>query len=77
VSRLCEFSDLPMSGCAHCRGIAEAGSMSDKVLVVAWFTAKYAGHCANCNAVFAKDEIIGVTNDPDLPGRYVCRECAM
>jgi hypothetical protein len=74
---VCEFSDLPRSMCAHCKGIAAGTPRHDAVLVKAWFTARFPGRCANCNAMYNQDEIIGVTDDPDLPGKYVCRECAL
>ncbi|WP_326729010.1 hypothetical protein [Streptomyces phaeochromogenes] len=54
----CEFSDLPVGSCAHCRGNTttpdeEAAASREQLVAAArWFTAIYPGVCACCGKPF-------------------------
>jgi hypothetical protein len=62
----CDWSDLPVSMCAHCRP-AEDDTPSEEVH---WLTARYAGCCADCGGAIEPGDRIAFTDDD-----YLCGEC--
>jgi hypothetical protein len=53
----CQFSELYVDECAHCRGIADAGARSPAA-AAAPTRAVYAGRCAACNEPFGEGDPI-------------------
>lgn len=70
----CEFSDLPVSGCAHCRGhsSADAPSGLGAADVLSRFEARYDGVCEACGGRFGEGDVIARLADGS---GYACGEC--
>ena len=64
----CDFSDLPVSSCAHCTGRTGDEPATSGVRIVAVWDARYAGRCDWCDHWFNAGERIG----KDEHGSYVC-----
>lgn len=62
----CEWSDLPVSMCAHCR-TPEDNQPSEPTQR---FTARYPGRCANCDDPIEPGDEIAATDDG-----YLCERC--
>jgi hypothetical protein len=65
----CELTDLLVSDCAHCRGIAEERPIDPEL--GPWFAAAYPGHCARCSFPIR----VGNTIRADGHRGYLCQEC--
>ena len=60
----CDNTDLLISQCAHCRGLAdiETQALLDRAALIAtgqWFPARYAGKCTQCGERFGEGAAIG------------------
>lgn len=77
----CEFSDLPKSGCGHCRSnsrvlpdtMFQANEKEDGRPAHAprtWITAEFPGRCAKCRSKIDPGDRIGA-NDPG----WICEDC--
>lgn len=70
----CSFSDLPVSGCAHCRGnqAPVAGDLLTPADVGPRFTARYDGECGACAGPFEEGDTIAALL---VMGGYACPGC--
>ncbi|MEU4172134.1 hypothetical protein AB0F46_35285 [Streptomyces sp. NPDC026665] len=48
----CEFTELPVDGCAHCRGHTTNPAPDVPPAARPWFQAIYPGTCAVCGSPF-------------------------
>ena len=49
----CDYSDLPVEGCAHCRGVVASAEPTPTA-----FRAEYSGECASCGGVISPGDLI-------------------
>lgn len=70
IEKRCEWSDLPETMCAHCRGL----TLEDNATlgVTQRFTARRGGRCPNCKNLYRAGDRIGKTTE----GEYICGTCA-
>jgi hypothetical protein len=72
----CEFSQIPVSSCAHCRSVPHVGSGRSRAELLAevtmgpWFTARRDGVCVWGCRIHVGDSIRA-----DGQGSYLCTEC--
>ncbi len=69
----CELTELPVSGCAHCRPkpvVLDPGGL--ELLLGPQFTARFAGACGCCDGYINEGDTIAALIDG--PG-YACPEC--
>jgi predicted RNA-binding Zn-ribbon protein involved in translation (DUF1610 family) len=76
----CAVTELPTTGCAHCRRLGAqyaARDDADNLLMAGqprlgrWFTATYRGECANCDETIEEGDQIRA----DGHGGYLCADC--
>jgi hypothetical protein len=64
----CTLTELPVTGCAHYRGIPDTESAGEPG---PWITARYEGHCQGCD-----DDIYGGDRiRSDGHGGWLCQDC--
>ena len=68
----CTLTELPVTGCAHCRGINDLPELPPKWSgPLTWITAAYPGRCQGCD-----DDIYGGDRiRSDGHGGWLCQDC--
>ena len=57
----CDLTDLPVDGCAHCRGIDDGPKPVSDVTVR--IDARFAGRCAACGQPYSEGTLIGRSDE--------------
>lgn len=71
----CPLTELPKTGCSHCRGDRSHPAEPDRVTleeVGARFDAGYDGHCGNCGGRIRTGDVIARLLDGS---GWACTEC--
>src|SRR5579859_2433567 len=79
MTERCDFSDLPVESCAHCRQITTAKTdtmfqANDNGLFGPWITAKWPGRCS---ADYRHVIVPGAQIRADGDGGWLCEECGL
>lgn len=61
MSERCDLTDLPVDGCAHCRGISDEPATVEDVRMQ--ITSRFSGRCANCGKPYPEGALIGHSDD--------------
>lgn len=69
--QVCDLTELPVSMCAHCRGITNEPERPDPADFGPRFTARLDGWCAGCKSQIE----VGDRIRADGTGGYLCAGC--